>query len=79
MVYDPRVIGNSSTGAVVNLLVDGVTGGEVQSNSMSGAQGTRGHNNCPYADDYTVAHTWSVSLQPDWVFRIYDNGAPCAQ
>jgi hypothetical protein len=79
-VQNPSVTSNTSTGAVVNLLVDGVNGGEVTGMTLSGAAGNRGHNNCPYADNHTAAHfTESLTMQDGWVFRIYDNGAPCIQ
>ena len=45
---------NSSTGAVVNLAVDGLNGGSVRNNSMSNARGNRVLN-CPGSTaDYTV-------------------------
>jgi hypothetical protein len=66
-VSDPRIVSNSATGAVVNLAVDGVNGGEVQGNSMSGAAGSWGYSNCRTANNYTVVHVNGVSLQPGWV------------
>ncbi len=72
------VYNNSSTGAVVNLAVDGLNGGSVWNNSMSGSQGDRVPN-CPGARaDYTVGHVINVApLQSGYVVRIFDVGSKC--
>jgi hypothetical protein len=69
---------NTVSGAVVNLAVDGLNGGSVWNNSMSGARGTRVLN-CPGATaDYTVAHVINVApLQSGFVVRIFDFGSLC--
>lgn len=55
---------NTITGAVINLMVDGVDGGTVTSNSLSGAQGTRGLGTClgQSALNYASEHNGSVTL-----------------
>ena len=72
------VYNNSSTGAVVNLAVDGLNGGSVRNNSMSGARGNRALN-CPgVSADYTVGHVINVApLQSGYVVRIFDVGSNC--
>ena len=70
---------NRATGAVVNLAIDGLNGGSVQNNVMSGARGTRVMN-CPgRAADYTAGHTVNVSLQAGFVVRTFDAAGPCVQ
>ena len=73
---DLRIIGNQMSGAVVNLVVDGVNGGSVERNTMTGAQGTRAPN-CLSAADYIVAHVINVRLQSGFVIRVADAGTPC--
>jgi hypothetical protein len=69
---------NHVTGAVVNLAVDGVNGGSVRNNTMSGAQGTR-LPNCPGTTaDYTVGHAIDVApLQTGYVVHTFDFGQRC--
>ncbi|HEX5473653.1 MAG TPA: hypothetical protein VFX12_03240 [Vicinamibacterales bacterium] len=67
---------NSSSGAVVNLAIDGIDWGSVQSNTWSGANGTRGFN-CTLSGDYTAGHFGSASIQGGYVCRIYH--APSCQ
>lgn len=68
---------NVATGAVVNLAVDGLNGGTVQNNTMSLPQGTRVLN-CAVSANYTAGHFFDLrSLQPGYVNRTYDVGAPC--
>ena len=69
---------NRSTGAVVNFAVDGLNGGSVRNNSMSGARGDRVLN-CPRATaDYTVGHVINVApLQSGYTVRIFDVGSTC--
>ena len=65
------VSGNQSSGAVVNLAVDGINAGTVQDNTVSGARGTEGFN-CNIPADYTAIHFGSdVSLQTGWIARHY--------
>jgi hypothetical protein len=72
------VYNNTATGAVVNLAVDGLKGGRVYDNSMSGAQGTRVLN-CPGASvDYAVGHVDdSARIQRGYVVRDFDFGSTC--
>ena len=68
---------NRSTGAVVNLAVDGLNGGRVENNSMSGAQGDRVLN-CKVSADYTAGHFFNMSsLQRGFVYRTFDAGSTC--
>jgi hypothetical protein len=68
---------NRSTGAVVNLAVDGLNGGRVENNSMSGAQGDRVLN-CAASADYTAGHFFNVSsLQRGFAYRTFDVGSTC--
>jgi len=76
---DVDVYHNISTGAVVNLAVDGLNGGSIHDNIMRGARGTRVPN-CPgQPADYTVGHAVNVApLQPGFAVRIFDFGSNCA-
>jgi hypothetical protein len=68
---------NHLTGAAVNLAVDGLNGGRVENNVMSGAQGDRVLN-CPMSADYTAGHVVNLSnLQRGFVGRTFDVGAIC--
>ena len=68
---------NTSTGAVVNLAVDGLDGGIVENNSMRGAQGGRVLN-CGFSADYTAGHFMNLSsLQRGFVYRTFDAGSTC--
>jgi hypothetical protein len=72
------VYNNSSTGAVVNLAIDGLTGGSVRNNVISGAQGGRLLNCSGATADYTIGHAINVApLQGGYVIRTYDFGAKC--
>jgi hypothetical protein len=75
---DVAVFNNRSTGAVVNLAVDGLTGGSVRNNTTSGAQGDRVPN-CPGTSaDYTLGHAINVfPLQSGYVVHTFDFGAAC--
>jgi Right handed beta helix region len=67
---------NNVHGAVVNLLVDGLNGGTVERNVVSGAQGSRVMN-CLEAGDYIAAHVINVRLQSGFRVRVADYGTPC--
>jgi hypothetical protein len=56
-------IGNTLTGAFVNLLVDGVTSAIVQGNIVYETQGDHGLTGCTISRDYTAAHASNSSLQ----------------
>lgn len=72
-VYD-----NTSTGAVVNLAVDGLNGGSVQNNRVSFAQGNRVMN-CVTSADYAVGHMLNARVQSGFVIRFFDFGSDCRQ
>jgi hypothetical protein len=69
---------NVSVGAVVNLAVDGLNGGSLRNNIISGAQGSR-LVNCPGpAADYTVGHAINVGpLQTGYAVRVFDPATAC--
>jgi len=69
---------NTSTGAVVNLAVDGVNGGLVENNRFRFAQGDRVLN-CPgRGAEYTASHFFDLrALQPGYVLRNFDFGSDC--
>jgi hypothetical protein len=74
---DVLVYNNHSTGAVVNLAVDGVNGGRVEHNVMSYAQGDR-LIGCPFSADYTAGHFFHMSsVERGYVNHTFDFGAPC--
>jgi hypothetical protein len=74
---DVLVHDNSSTGAVVNLAVDGVNGGRVEHNVLSGAQGDR-LMGCPFSADYTAGHFFHMSsVERGYVNHTFDFGARC--
>jgi hypothetical protein len=70
-----EVTGNDSSGAVVNLAIDGPSDGTVSDNSVSNARGTHGFN-CSISSDYTAIHYGSTSIQssPTPVSRHYHPG-----
>src|SRR2546430_10732555 len=69
---------NTSTGAVVNMAVDGVNGGIIENNVLRFAQGDRVLN-CPgHGADYTAAHFFDLrSLQPRYELFSFDFGSNC--
>ena len=68
---------NVSSGAVVNLAVDGLNGGSIQDNTLSVPQGDRVMN-CHAATNYTVGHAVNVArLQGGYLVRTYDAGTSC--
>jgi hypothetical protein len=67
---------NVITGAVINLVVDGVTGGSVQGNVTRGARGTRVMN-CAATADYTVNHVVNTRLQSGYVIQPVDFRLTC--
>ncbi len=72
-----EVMGNSITGAVINLAVDGVLAGTVTGNSFSNPQGNKAMNGCPSypAANYTIGHFGATIVQAGWdAQRTYDNG-----
>jgi hypothetical protein len=68
---------NTISGAVVNLAVDGLNGGRVETNTMRGARGSRVLN-CARPADYTAGHFFNLSsLQRGFIIRTYDAGTVC--
>lgn len=65
------VTNNSINGAVVNIGVDGVDGGNVVGNTPMNAQGTRGIFSCyrQPPDNYIAWDSAGANLQPGWVTR----------
>jgi hypothetical protein len=79
------VVGNSMSGAVINLVVEGMAGGNVgvtgAPNSMSGAQGDRhlAPSGC-VSTNYSAHHFAVGAIQSGWFAMEYDNatsGNPC--
>jgi hypothetical protein len=70
-----HVYSNTSTGAVVNLAVDGIASGSVGPNSTNGAQGDHGFETCRKSADYTAAHFGAAQLSASFITRFYDNGS----
>jgi hypothetical protein len=65
---------NTSTGAQVNLLVDGVLTGEIYANSLETPQGHRSeYNNCRVSANYISGHA-SFSSQGGYTPMTIDNG-----
>jgi hypothetical protein len=68
------VTGNSVSGAVVDLQVDGVSGMTVTGNTLSSPSGTPGCGGSTAL--YTVAHQTGSTLDPGSTARIYDSCIP---
>lgn len=62
---------NTATGAVSNLVVDGISSGTVTGNTKSGNQGTNGFANCTRSDNYSAADYGSASIQTGAVYRVH--------
>jgi hypothetical protein len=67
---------NTVSGAVVNILVDGIQGGEVINNTAFGHQGSRGLP-CGSSADYTAGHFGGATLSGGFICWVYD-GCGCA-
>jgi hypothetical protein len=67
------VMANSSTGAVVNLLIDGILAGTFSGNTAANAQGTDGLANCTKNADYTAYDYGSANIQGGSIARYYHN------
>jgi hypothetical protein len=82
-IFNPVVNDNSSSGAVVNLAIDGVVGGEVQRNSGSNNQGSKwrtcsiGSFNYTAADDGTTSHINGTAIQPGYTPVVWDGISSC--
>jgi hypothetical protein len=68
------VTGNTVSGAVVDLQVDGVSGMTVTGNMLSAPAGTPQCNGSTAL--YTVAHQTGSTLDPGSTARIYDSCIP---
>lgn len=64
---------NSISGAMANLVVDGIQAGTIVSNAMSNAQGTRALT-CSYTANYTADHFGNATLQGGYVNHSFDPG-----
>jgi len=69
-----NIAGNTTTGAVVPLAVDGIASGSVTSNTATGAQGSNGFGQCTLSADYTAADFGAATVQAGYVARDYHNG-----
>jgi hypothetical protein len=66
------VTSNSASGAVFNLVVEGIEAGTVDSNSLGNAQGTR--STCQFRPQvYTAYHYGTATLQPGWSSLFWDS------
>jgi len=74
-----RVVGNTSFGNVINLVVDGVYGGEVTGNNVYNPSGDQGLGDCSNSLNYTVypPHVLNTKLQSGWVPFQYDGDIAC--
>lgn len=77
-VFGGSVIGNTVSGAVVNLAVDGYSRGTVSGNSTSNPRPRFSwfKAGCPsnFSANYTVAHTSEVVLQSGWISKSFHGG-----
>jgi hypothetical protein len=65
---------NTISGAVANLVVDGIGAGTVVNNSMSNPQGTRAKPCSPsYSTNYAIGAYGNATLQSGWVFYPFAN------
>jgi hypothetical protein len=69
---------NSSSGAVVNLAIDGIVSGTIRNNTLTGATGSRGFK-CPTSAEFTLAHygTADVSSQAPTPLPLQYDGERC--
>lgn len=67
---------NKVEGAVVNLVVDGMSGGTIERNIVGRPQGTR-IMNCLEPAEYLIAHVLNVRLQPGYLVRPVDFVTSC--
>ena len=79
------VTGNSSSGAVINLMVEAVldnvnAAGVVDNNDVSAARGNEAFGNCTRSTDRAAFHNGSIYLQPGvgWLPLQFDN-SQCQQ
>jgi hypothetical protein len=67
---------NTISGAVVNLLIDGIQAGSIVNNTMSNHQGSY-LLPCGSSADFTAGHFGSATLSGGWTCWVYD-GCGCA-
>lgn len=74
-----KVVSNTSRGNVINLVVDGVYGGEVTGNTLYNSQGNEGLGTCRDSLDYAVypSHVSNTVLQHGYVAYQYDGDLAC--
>ena len=71
-----RVVGNKSYDNVMNLVVDGVGGGEISGNEIYNSIGNDGMGSCREPEvNYGVnpAHVINTILQEGWIALLYDD------
>ena len=72
-----QVYNNSSDGSVVTLAVDGLSGGDVYSNSYSNNRGSHIGSGCGSSAAYTVGNLYnSASVQGGYSTRTYSSCTP---
>lgn len=72
--YVGQVVHNTISGAVVNLAVDNIGGGEVRDNALYGARGTQGMG-CSWPAELTYGAIGSAIVQSGGVYRRYGHGS----
>eukprot|EP00026_Physarum_polycephalum_P005621 Phypoly_transcript_05656.p1 GENE.Phypoly_transcript_05656~~Phypoly_transcript_05656.p1 ORF type:complete len:532 (+),score=60.94 Phypoly_transcript_05656:165-1760(+) len=73
------IFNNTISGANVNLLVDGVYAGTIWANNVFGAEGAGGKTSslCQTPQEYTVAESSNLFLQPGYTVYAFDQGRSC--
>jgi parallel beta-helix repeat protein len=71
--YAGQVVNNTISGAVIDLVVEGIGDGYVAGNSVSGSQGDNGLNANCYGYDYTAWHAGNANIQPGSFGLQYDD------
>lgn len=67
---------NTSFGAQINLLVDGIDAGVIAGNSLSSPGGTRTNfNSCGYVGNFTAGHFGAATVQGGFAARTFDFGS----
>ncbi len=77
--YAGKVYNNIVHGSVINLVVDGVYGGEVVSNKVFDNNGDQGLGDCGDSLNYAVhpPHVSNTTLQSGWISYQYDGDIAC--
>lgn len=74
-----KVVSNTSRGNVINLVVDGVYGGEIIGNTLDNPQGNEGLGTCRDSLNYAVylPHVFKTVLQAGYLNYQYDGDLAC--